>query len=493
MMSLNTRILWYFILLFSVVNVLTLRNGHNWGDDFSQYLLHAKNIVEHEPYQRSFDLDQGVVSPPGYPFLLSLLIKHFGFNFILLKLPNIFFWIVFVLSMYSMMKQYFHEGMALLGALVLLTSPVFFIFKQNILTDIPFLASALGTLCLFEKYILVKRQANSHQKYIYLMLAAFLLFYSSLIRFSGVLLLISVLLYFLVLNKDKQALLIIIGAGALSLWIQYVFGVSFAFHMQEKNVPLWLNIIRTYVSLSEIFVYIFDFFLPQWTMIGQAITKILWKIIPHISFFLVIGVVILVWLRSIQKKVTILELFSVVYLFGLIIWGLPGGTRYVFPLVGPFIILGIQLFHYGYKCIQKKMPDRIFFQPERVVGFMLVCLMAHNIYAHVVNFHFDDNDVNKKEVWELVGWVQSHVGREEHVMFPWRRTLGLLTERKMATYFIAATQEKSLNERIRKHNIKYLIFPKKDDVILMPLLEAENIVVQPVWMNDAFRVVKVRE
>jgi hypothetical protein len=245
--------------------------------------------------------------------------------------------------------------------------------------------------------------------------------------------------------------------------------------------------------MSEIIVYIFDFFLPQSTVIGHAITRILWDVLPRLSFLPVIGVIVLFWRRSRKKMATLLELFSVVYLCSLIIWGIPGGTRYIFPLVGATMILGIQLLLCGFKVIRKRMPDSIAFQPEGIVGLMLACLVVHNTYVNMINFYFDDNDINKKEVGELVAWVRNNVGTEERVMFPWNRALGLLTERKMATYFIVATKERSLGERIQKHHIKYLIFPKKDGVFLMPRLEAENIIIQSVWTNDAFQVVTVNK
>ncbi len=31
-------------------HLLTIRAGHDWGDDFSLYIHHAKNIVEGQPY-----------------------------------------------------------------------------------------------------------------------------------------------------------------------------------------------------------------------------------------------------------------------------------------------------------------------------------------------------------------------------------------------------------------------------------------------------------
>ena len=43
---------------------LTIRDGHNWGGDFSMYIHHAKNIVDGTKYQ-----DTGYIYNPSYPSL----------------------------------------------------------------------------------------------------------------------------------------------------------------------------------------------------------------------------------------------------------------------------------------------------------------------------------------------------------------------------------------------------------------------------------------
>ncbi|MCK5012576.1 MAG: glycosyltransferase family 39 protein [Candidatus Omnitrophica bacterium] len=491
MISKNTKILWYFILLFLAVNILTLKNGHNWGDDFCQYILHAKNIVEHESYQRSFDLDQGVISPPGFPFLLVPLLKYFGLNFVLLKLPNLIFWVFYVLSLRFIMRKRLKEGLALLGSLFILTSPSFFTFKQNILTDIPFLSFVTGAIYLFEKYAETKKGGGSHKAIIYLIAAAFLMFYSILIRFSGVLLLIAACIYFSTFKKDKRALMAITGFGITSLGIQYFLGVSFSLHLQEKNIPLLEGVVRAYGYLSEIFIYLFSFFFPIWTTVGKAGNRTLWNIIPQISLLLIACIIAVFCYRVIRKKTTFTELFTIIYLFGLIIWGISGGGRYILPLAGPVLIFCIELFHNSFEYFKKKMPRNTYFQPDKIIGFMLFCLILHNIYAIAVNFHFDDNDVNKREVRELVRWIRYNVKNEEHIMFPKHRALGLLTEKKVATYFVASTKERNLAERIQRHNIRYLIIPNKDRPIIMRIAESNNIIIRPAWANDAFRIFMV--
>ena len=44
------RLVLGLIALIGVFYLATIREGHRWGDDFSLYILHAKNIAEERPF-----------------------------------------------------------------------------------------------------------------------------------------------------------------------------------------------------------------------------------------------------------------------------------------------------------------------------------------------------------------------------------------------------------------------------------------------------------
>src|SRR5436309_10610680 len=55
---------------------LTLRPGHDWGDDFAHYIGHARNLVEGRPYRDTGYLFHPRVNnpdtyPPVFPLLLA--------------------------------------------------------------------------------------------------------------------------------------------------------------------------------------------------------------------------------------------------------------------------------------------------------------------------------------------------------------------------------------------------------------------------------------
>lgn len=137
---------------FVIINIATIQDGHNWGDDFSQYILHARNIIEGREYTRDIMLDNPVVFPPGFPLFLVPWMKGFGLNFKVLKTFNVMFWYLHILLLYPIFLKRVGREMAAICSLVLMTSSYFFLFKQNILSDVPFLFFTTLAIYVFTKY-----------------------------------------------------------------------------------------------------------------------------------------------------------------------------------------------------------------------------------------------------------------------------------------------------------------------------------------------------
>ena len=123
-----------------------VRDGHNWGGDFSQYILHAQNLINGLSYT-----DLGYVNktyaqigprgyPPGYPLSIVPVLYLFGLNFIVLKLVVILF-LVFGLYVYYHYARFFLSTTWALGCLAFLTfAPWMLKFSNNVLSDIPYMS-----------------------------------------------------------------------------------------------------------------------------------------------------------------------------------------------------------------------------------------------------------------------------------------------------------------------------------------------------------------
>jgi len=123
----------------------TLRQGHDWGGDNCQYVLHARNLAEGKPYK-----DTGMIYnplspvfpetyPPVFPALLVPLYKAFGLVFTPMKTALIFvflavIWLLFLFYRRTLSPPYLLGLLALIGF-----NPAFWNFKDYVFSEIPFL------------------------------------------------------------------------------------------------------------------------------------------------------------------------------------------------------------------------------------------------------------------------------------------------------------------------------------------------------------------
>ena len=89
-------------------------NSHDWGDDFSQYLLQAKNLIQDRPQTNQElvfaegELPYAIVAyPVGFPILLAPFFDYFGLYIPPYLLLNAFFIILTTLFLFDYLKSSF--------------------------------------------------------------------------------------------------------------------------------------------------------------------------------------------------------------------------------------------------------------------------------------------------------------------------------------------------------------------------------------------------
>ena len=165
----NTRVL--FALLVGIAGLLlyfTLTNGHNWGDDFSAYIMQAQSLTEGTPRgfieanrfteQQSSWLMGPVAYPWGFPALLAPFYAVFGLNIIALKSVGVVSFLLFLLLLWVGFQKY-HPHFWLLCLVCLFSlNPSLVAFSDNILSDIPFLLFSTFSVMLMGRLIVERRR-----------------------------------------------------------------------------------------------------------------------------------------------------------------------------------------------------------------------------------------------------------------------------------------------------------------------------------------------
>lgn len=129
------------------LQLLSLRAGHDWGDDFAQYVLHARNLVEGRPYAETgyvFNPGFARLGPPTYPPLIPLLLAlPYALHGLDLEAMKRFLLLPFAafLVCFHLAARRRIGAPASLGLLLLLgTNPYLWQLKDQVLSDLPFLA-----------------------------------------------------------------------------------------------------------------------------------------------------------------------------------------------------------------------------------------------------------------------------------------------------------------------------------------------------------------
>ena len=127
-------------------------NSHDWGDDFSQYLLQAKNLIQDRPQTNQElvfaegELPYAIVAyPVGFPILLAPFFDYFGLYIPPYLLLNACFIILTTLFLFDYIKRSFDIKYSFLIAIFFAYNLISLVLKKEILSEFPF------TLLLFSQ------------------------------------------------------------------------------------------------------------------------------------------------------------------------------------------------------------------------------------------------------------------------------------------------------------------------------------------------------
>jgi len=147
-----------FLVLIGLFHALTLRPGHDWGDDFAQYIHHAKNIALGIDYNRtgylwnpSFPMLGPQTYPPVFPLILAPVYAVAGLDLTAMKLVVVLFFVAAILMTFLVFRGML-RGYELAVLLPLLgLNPYFWRLKDNVLSDLPFFFFVYLALFLFQR------------------------------------------------------------------------------------------------------------------------------------------------------------------------------------------------------------------------------------------------------------------------------------------------------------------------------------------------------
>jgi|GEM_PF-3308230 len=475
LMSLKSRyagtLLLIVIALF--INIVTLKDGHNWGDDFAQYIIYARNMIHGRTLTDGIMIGLQTFPPAGYSLLLAPVIYFKGIDFLLMKLLTVFFWFGMILGYFYFMRARKEKGVLHLSALLLISSS-FFTYKQSLSPDIPFAFYVVWAIYFFEKY-----QATLKKYFFYLFLL--LTDLAVLTRSAGVFLLVAAGFYCFFILKKRKDLLWLIGSFLGCFWFQQTFigiEVHAPWSMYMSHFPDTFKAMID--NLPCIFKSMVMQIVPPLTGLAAGIYCFTDPFLERVAALLLFVILLLMMFYRIwMKRVTFLDLAFMCYLFGLVSWSgaIPHPpeifARYIIPVYG-FVLF------YFLKALRSLSVSLC-----RIALGLVLFINGWNIYC---SYNFNDDAILKSNAQEMFGWIRSNTGNNDKIMFTPPRALALMTERQVGPIWFGNDGMNLLE--IEQRHYKYVVL-FKDTVSESAWIFGAGIKSHLVWENEQFVIYQI--
>lgn len=428
--------------------IVTIYEGQNWSGDFSQYIHHAKNLVEGKNY-----LDTGYLVnfisyfngpyayPPIYPLMLTPIYWLFGLNLEAVKWVNI---ISFCFALWVCLKLFsdqLSKKQQLLLLLIMGLNPYLWYFRNTIASDYPFFL-----ICFISLYLISKMERNENfkrnnlKRFLLLSITTGLFLYFSYgCREIGIVIPLTLLTYDLITHKKLSSITII-------SFLIFVF-LALVQHSLLSENPIPQHLQENLQTLSKSQESPVEINHTQWIslepkLIFERAIGYRWELqnfwpetqlpvldtLRFIFFNIASMLAVIGYLSRTFKKISPLEIFFIGYTITLLLFGAPATIRYLIPIFPLFIFYGF----IGFNLVKKHMEFKLlkYFIWGTYLSIALITFFSIKNIGHQKL----DLGISHPEAKQMFQFIIDNTRKEDTIVFRKPRILALIAERKSAAY-----------------------------------------------------------
>lgn len=481
------------IVITAIVYCVSFRAGHNWGGDFSQYIVQAKgiaegdiaNVVNRSNYR--YDMSSRPVGPRlypwGFPVLLSPVYYLFGLNIFAMKVYVSLFFFLSLVVIFLLFKDRLTNVQTLLLVSIFASNPYFYIFKDNVLSDIPFFFFSLFTIFLIQQIVLNKRIFVN--RYVSYSLLGFFIFFSYYIRSQGVILAPTLLICQYIVNTNSlgKNFMLYLRLNKSEFIPYIVFLIFVVISGIILPVGSWSYLeefsdMSIGTIISNIYYYII---LPSDFFGGFAISKV--------AFGITIPFAVLGMIKNIKKDYLYL-IFAFFTIILYIFWPGRQGLRFLFPIL-PFYI------YFLFVGLSKISIIEVIPAKYNPLNFNLIHIFCIAIilgscvgccYASYYYSVFDKSCVMEgpytNESIEMFNYISKSTSNDDVIIFFKPRVMTLYTDRRSILV--------SEFDQIIGSNAKYIVCYNKDEYYNMgSVIQNHEKHFNLLFQNDDFKVYEI--
>ena len=402
------------IALIGVFYLATIREGHRWGDDFSLYILHAKNIAEGRPFHETGFI--GGVGAPSYPPLIPLLLapayKFLGLNlwamkaeFIVLFIAGL--WLIFFLFERQLPLPYLLLLVGMIGL-----NHYFWNFKDNILSDFPFLGLLYLAFYLLQE--IHRKEFSAAQRRAHLrssILIGLVLCLCYATRSVGVLVLPCMVIHDLIRFRRVTGVTLI-----AALMVLLAFVLANLVLRSEIQFPLWFAV-EPQVVLHKLRAFPYSL-IVLWDN-GRS------KTIQQVLFVIFNVLAIIGYVRKVRTRLDVQDVFAVIYPLALLFLQARASIRYLIPVIPLY-------FFYGMLSLEALASSRARWRRLAFGGLALTMALTCIAKYSTSNLGSLPESVTGPEATALFAWARASTRENDIFVFRKPRALMLFAERRAA-------------------------------------------------------------
>lgn len=443
----------FIISLTGILLYNTLTHGHDWGGDFSAYIMQAQSVAEGSlcefikanrfTIQQSLSSLGPVVYPWGFPVMLSPFYAVFGLNMIALKMVGVISYLIFLLLLWIGFRKY-HSYLWLYSLVCLFSlNPFLLKFLNNILSDIPFMLFSTFTILFIGKlFVEGKRIISPACDSILLGVSIAAAFF---IRSNGILLLVtlSITQFIAIAHRLSQVETV---NDSWSSTIKSFFSPS-----RTTIQNICINLLPYFSFLGVLLLW--RAFLPEggsYHMDHLGMISV-YNIKPHLRFYfelpsefftgvpfrnLLYGVSIPCAIVGLSRRFRH-DYHIVVYLiltFSLyIFWPAIQGFRFLFPVLPfyySFVLSGLETFQGGANAIERALRRLICLLPIVIVLSYFGMNTISGAYKNIIDNRESSSGPFTTISTNMFSFIEQNTEAESTVIFFKPRVMRMLTGRR---------------------------------------------------------------
>jgi hypothetical protein len=469
-------------LFFFPVLFINVRDNHDWGGDFAQYINQAKCICEGKNQSETgyiFNEQNPYLGPPsypiGFPLILAPIYCFYGNNILAFSILISVFLFALSLILVRLSNLYFSLTISILITIAYIYNPWILRFKSSVLSDIPF-----ASFFLLAIYFYLKKFKSDEIQIKNSIILGLLICFSMLIRSIGVVIILGIFVDKVISSIIKKNLRINLFHNPLIIFTTIVFFYTFLNYIIFPSVTEHYSFFSSLLNINQMGEIIKKSFSYNFVLIKNFFSENIIVGFLTIAFFL-IG-----FIKKNLSQTDIVDYILFGYLTVIIIFPAFQGFRFLLPIY-PFIIIYIV---FGFKSIRLNFK----YIKDYYILFIFAIILFFNYYDDIYSIVKSQKTTfagpQASCSVEAFNFIKSNTDENSVIAFVKPRVLTLYASRRSIGIGIGKSSEE-IDKKFNEVGVDYILtVDDYKNAIIEDYIKIYISNIELIWTNERFKLYK---